>query len=299
MKLSSIKSILDNALPFLETLTSQNTQNSTLKFSGLNNFKRGILELKKIDVFDDQIAKIESSSIFTKTNDVADVVMSEGKIFRERARELFNGVHMLSNSLEKVVEDNEERDQNSIYIKLPHTKDLEELAKEIQAFNKILSLTILDAKINGEITLESVEPGSVWLKVYVRSAMAVSLIGSLTWSSAVVYKKIQEGKMVEQYVIQKKLQNEQRKNAIDAAKLMTDIVIDAEAEHLYHNYYENGEIDNEQMERLKLSIKMLSEEIYKGAEVNPALTAPENVANLFPDMKALPSIQSKVKQIEQ
>jgi hypothetical protein len=37
--------------------------------------------------------------------------------------------------------------------------------------------------------------------------------------------------------------------------------------------------------------------IEKGAEVHPALMAPENVKNLYPDFKKLGSVESKIKQI--
>lgn len=297
MKLSSIKQTVDSAIPLIQTLTSQATGNQMLRFTGLHALKNAVTELKTLDIFENEIEIISNSPIMTKTADIGDIAAVEGRVFRENVKELINGLIFLSKSLDKVLSVDEVSRDNSVYIKLPNTHNLDELSKDIEIFNKILSLTILDPKIDGEVTLESVEPGSVWLKIYVRSTLAVSLIGSLAWSSAVVYKKIQEGKLIEEIVNQRKLENAQKQNAIDASKLLTDIMIEAEAEHLYHTYYENGEIDNEQIERIKLSIKMLSEEIYKGAEINPALTAPEEVSNLFPDMKTLPSIQSKIKKI--
>lgn len=130
------------------------------------------------------------------------------------------------------------------------------------------------------------------------STIAVSLLGSLMWAGAVVYKKMQEGKVMEQYAREKKLQNDHKENLVNAHKLLTEMTIEVEAEILYKNYYDSAEFDHEQFERLKLALKILSEEIAKGAEINPALTAPEQVTNLFPDMKNLPMIESKIKKIE-
>ena len=74
-------------------------------------------------------------------------------------------------------------------------------------------------------------------------------------------------------------------------------MISAEAQNLYNDNFEGD--NNEQVERLKNSIKMLSKLIDKGAEVHPALNQPENVKNLFPKMAESQSIQSKIKKIEE
>lgn len=72
-------------------------------------------------------------------------------------------------------------------------------------------------------------------------------------------------------------------------------MIESEATNIYN---ENFKGDNpEQIERLKHSIKLLSEQIDKGAEIHPALNAPENVKNLFPDTKNIATIESKIKKL--
>lgn len=42
---------------------------------------------------------------------------------------------------------------------------------------------------------------------------------------------------------------------------------------------------------------MLSEELEKGAEINPALIVPEQVTSLFPDMSKLQTIEYRIKAI--
>ena len=65
-------------------------------------------------------------------------------------------------------------------------------------------------------------------------------------------------------------------------------------------YNENFEGDNnEQIERLKLSIKMFSNLIDKGAEIHPALNQPESVKNLYPKMDNLQALESKIKKLEE
>lgn len=302
MKLSTIQqilaesSILLSALEFTEINTAQK---QSIRFDNLQRYKKGIETLKKIEILDDELSKITSTNIFLSNSNKLIASNLEGKFFIQLSKELFATVSLLLRSLDKIVNNNnQDRESSSIYIKLPNTNNLQELSKDIQTFNNILSNVVLNKTINGEVILESVEAGSVWLKIYVGSTVAVSVIGSLAWSSAVVYKKYQEGKIIEEIVNQKKIENKQKQQYTEASKLLTDLLIEAEAENIYHTYYKNGEINHEQIERIKGSIKMLSEELNKGAEVTPSLMAPEEVSNLFPDMKALPILESKVKKIE-
>jgi hypothetical protein len=298
MKLSTIKQTLGNSIPMLKSLTQvQGSSALFIKFGNFEKFKQAVNEIKQLNIFDSEINNIEKQKFFLREGDNIELASSEARIFTSQVKQLLEAVQLLYKTLDKVIIQNEKNDQNSIFIKLPVVNDLAELTAEIEIFNKILLLTILDPKIGGQILLETVEPGSVWLKINLGVASAVTLIGSLTWSSAVVYKKYQEGKLMEELVNQQKLENKNRENIINATKVLTDFVIQAEAQNIYNSYYQDGEVDNEQIERIKVSIKMLSEEIHKGAEINPSLTAPEDVTNLFPDMKSLPSIESKIKKI--
>ncbi|GEO08707.1 hypothetical protein [Segetibacter aerophilus] len=185
-----------------------------------------------------------------------------------------------------------------ILIKLPPISDFKDLSKTSDVFDKILSQAIINSTINGQVVIEGVENGSIWMKVYVGSLTAVSLIGGLTWSAAVANKKYQESRYIEQLVRQQDLQNDQKELMIKVQQQTTQMLIDAEAVHLYHEYFKTGDSDPDQINRLKLSVKLLAEEISKGAEVIPALAAPEDVKNLFPDMKNLPGVESRIKQID-
>lgn len=299
MKLSSLKQKLKEALPLIHSLSHNIVQSQTFRFNNIQKFRNGIEILDSTGIFEDEILTLKTLPIFLSVSDMANATNVDGKVFRDRANELIKNVELLSKSLKKLIIENEdENEENIIYIKLPNTNSLANLSKDIRIFNKILTNTIINDKIGGEVTLENVEPGSVWLKVRVGSIIAVSVIGSLSWAAAVVYKKYQEGKIIEEIVNQQKLDNENKKNLIDASKKLTDLLIEAEAKNIYNTYYENEEINPEQIERIKLAIKMLSEEIDKGAEINPALTAPESVTNLFPDMKSLPSVESRIKKLE-
>lgn len=192
--------------------------------------------------------------------------------------------------------DNEE---NCIFIKLPHSSDLNGLTKNISIFNTILSQTILEANVDGKIELERVEPGSIWLKVCLGSSAAVTLIGTIAWSAAVITKKYNEAKYFEKLVEHQELALQEKKLLLDAQDKILKIVINAEAKNIYNNHYNKKEFDPESFERLKKMLEQLMLQMTKGAELTPALPESEKVENLFPDMNNLSLIESKIKKIEQ
>ena len=81
-----------------------------------------------------------------------------------------------------------------------------------------------------------------------------------------------------------------RKGVAEQIKLL----IESEAKNLASHNFKKSD-NHEQIERLKLGIKIFTDLIEKGAEVHPALKTPENVKNLFPDFTKLDSIQSQTK----
>lgn len=298
MKLSSVLQVLKESNSLIKELVSVTINSGAQKeFRSLIKFNKAIKDLKKIEIFNDKISSL-NSLIIGSVDDNIIMNFKDGRVFENSVVELSKDIDLLSRSLSEIIINDDQREEFSIYIKLPNTTNLSDISKDINTFNKILSNTILNESINGQIMLESIEPGSIWLKIYVGSSLAVSVIGSLAWSSAVVYKKYEEARIIEEIANRKKLENDHKKNVIEASKLITDLVVEAEAENIYKTYYKNGETEPEQIERLKASIKMLSEEINKGAEISPSLMAPEEVSNLFPNMKSLPTIESKIKKIE-
>jgi hypothetical protein len=92
-----------------------------------------------------------------------------------------------------------------------------------------------------------------------------------------------------------KVKNESLQDIIKLQKAETNSVIVAEAEFIAsENFKENSQ---ENIERIKNSILTLAELINKGAEVQPALVAPEEVSNLFPDTKNLIGLESRIKKL--
>lgn len=294
MKLKEIKEVLDAQLPKLKLYVGKaNYQNKEYySIQGLPKLRLAILAIEQTGLFDGIIREIRETSIFKVGEDqvlIEHAAMVKLQELLNRFAEVANSVR---DALEKLVG---ESNEHSIFIKLPQVRDFKDLAHASSTFQTILSQSIVNDEINGQIKITSVENGSIWLNVYVGSAAAVSLLGGLAWAAAVVYKKAQEGRYLAETVRTKKIQNNNKVDIGETYKLILGMMVEAEATHLHS---ENFKTDSpEQIERLKHCIKLLSEEMGKGAEVHPSLTAPENVVNLFPNMKNITGIESKIKRL--
>lgn len=91
-------------------------------------------------------------------------------------------------------------------------KDLNDLYNSAHAFQTIFSQLIINDTINGKTEIVIIENGSICIDIYVGSLQAVTLIGSVAWASAVLYKKIQEGKVMFEQVKSLEIKNESLKD---------------------------------------------------------------------------------------
>ncbi|KAF0178855.1 MAG: hypothetical protein FD161_1614 [Limisphaerales bacterium] len=78
---------------------------------------------------------------------------------------------------------------------------------------------------------------------------------------------------------------------------MLALLVEGEAKNIAAEHLK-GEVSPETLERVKFSLREFSAMIEEGAEIHPALQAPESVKNLFPNFKDLMGIESRTKLIE-
>ena len=187
-------------------------------------------------------------------------------------------------------------DETTVVVKLPEAKDLEEVIGYLSVFQRALAANVINSKINGQVSVKSWQPGSLWLDLYLGSAAAITLVGGMIWSAAVIRKKQTEVKILEKIVDSMEIKNEMLGGIRKGVEDHIQMVVESEAINLAAHNFDEGD-NREQIERLKMGIKDLAGLIEKGAEVHPALTAPETVKNLFPDFTKLDLIESKQKLI--
>jgi hypothetical protein len=273
------------------SVSSSSTGTTLYEISNLKEIRTIISNLDSMNLFETITQNLLNSAIFTTSNDSIRVQSSENSQIVSQLNLLKNLIENFAEVLKSTVP---EETADSINIKLPSINDFDELSKVSREIHIGLTQVIFNDEIEGQTRIISVENGSIWLNVLVGTT-AVTVIASLVWSAAVIYKKIQEGKLLEEQVRGLKVKNESLEDILKAQKAETSLMIQAEAEHVNSEHFKINAPEN--IEKIKNSISIFAELIGKGAEIHPALVAPENVSNLFPDPSKLIGLESKIKRL--
>lgn len=179
-------------------------------------------------------------------------------------------------------------------IKLPEPKDFKEAIDFQSKFFTAISQNIVNDEIKGAVVLKEWEPGSFWLTLFLGSLAAVKLVAGMAWAAAVVLKKYREAEMFALHAESLRIKNEALVELKRGLEEQNRLILESEAKALQANNFEKND-NHEQVERLKLGIKTFMELIDKGAELHPALNAPQPVKELFPDLSKVELIESKQK----
>lgn len=188
-----------------------------------------------------------------------------------------------------------EIDENVVSVKFTKLKNFSDLESNLEKLKKAIDLPVGEYKDGGEVKILNFDSGSFWIDILLPTSASVVLIGSIAWAGAVIFKKYQEAFLFKSYAESVEIKKEHLKVLADAADKKIQLDIEAEAKLIQNEFFDPN--DNDQLGRLKLSIKEYSELIAKGVEIQPSLLAPENVSNLFPNYKAIDLVVSKVKEL--
>ncbi len=296
MRLRYMIKILSENMEHLVIKGTGNNTNSGVLVSGITETVDALLNLKEIEVFKQTVEQAEAvTSIFKSRMEDILVTPSDWANF-------YNAVTIIKQNADVIIKASkqilESQPDNCISIKLPPLNSFAEIKKYLDLFDQAISQAVVHPGIDGKVEIKNVDSGSIWFNLDVGSMQAVGMIASLVYSAAVIRKKYYESELVKKFVELQQIKNE--------ATVAIKDVLDATLTELYETEINNAiknvdnsidsdkGIDNEYKSRLRLSIKCFYELIDKGAEIHPALMAPEKVSKLFPDFKSLESIESRL-----
>lgn len=291
MRLIEIKQKLESSSGVLD-LVIQNKGNNTFSLTNWNTFKQSILKLGETPVYVNEINKIKNWSHFHKDNNSFNVNATDIKTVQASIKHIQQTYAPLIESMKYI---DSEVDETLISVKIPHPANLSELNSYVNSVDKAFTPILINDKINGQVTFQSFDKGSDWINFIVGNPVAVALVASISWAAAVVYKKTREARIFNKFADGLDVKNESMKDLELGISKLIEQVIEIEANAIHKEYYDDK--DHEQIQRIQLSIKLLSDLIQKGAEIHPALNQPEKVVNLFPDFNKLEKIESRIKKI--
>lgn len=274
----------------------QNTNPQQFRLSNVLKANQAIKALEIIGLFESEIEALRKTSFF---NNASNEIVVNGQEY-SNIIELFNKIRqasfMLLQVLNKTLSTAGLDGEKTVSIKFITIGNFGDLEKYVAQLIKVIQIPLSDFREGGQIQIVNFDSGTFWFDILLPTTSCVTLVGSIAWAGAVIYKKWLEAFAFKKYAEGLEIQMDHLENLKNAAKKKIDQDIEAEAKLIQNEYFTPE--DMEQLARLKLSIKEYSKLIQKGVEINPALTAPENVSNLFPNYKLLNLLDSKIKKIE-
>jgi hypothetical protein len=262
-------------------------------FTDVNHMRDIVYLLDNIGLFKSQIKALRGTSIFKYQENKLNILKNEAAIISNNFKYIMDNAIELAIILDEIVPD---ENPNSINIKLPsNVTTLDDLSQVSRELHLAISQVIFNEEINGEEKITGVENGSIWVNIFLRTSAAATLIASISWSAIVLLKKKRELDLFSKQVQAYGLQVANNESLLEMNKKQIDIVVEAEAEYILSEHFKNSPEDN--IERIKNSIRIVSKMIDNGAEIHPSITSPEPVSNLFPSMKNLLAVESKIKKI--
>ncbi|RYZ84415.1 MAG: hypothetical protein EOP06_18120 [Proteobacteria bacterium] len=261
------------------------------RISNLKKFREVVVNLSIVPAFSGYANVLFESPIFSNDRDVFELGAQDYHNYSYISKLLKYSARGLLNSIENQLA-NEQTE--SLAIKLPESKHLRSVVNDLDAIEKAISQVVFDPEVDGRVDVVTWEPGSLWIEIFLGSAAATTIIGSIAWAAAVISKKRQEAFLVEQYVEGLKTKNDMLKDLRLANRSMLDLQVESEAKAILQEKRQSPE----RLARIQFSIKEFASLIERGAEVHPALSAPESVKNLFPGVINPIAIESRIPRIE-
>jgi hypothetical protein len=276
----------------MQRQSEANTSPQQYRWKNLIELRKSLNNLSKIEFLREEIENFKlASPLFGTSSDTLLISSSDDTKAYNFINSLKTGLYYLegyvSNSL-KVTP------HNTVAIKLPEIKSFEDLAKVSNELKKSFEIPLRDSSENGDLKIISAEEGSIWL--YVEILAGINLIAGICWSAAVIRKKMAEARIYEEHTKTLGLKNESLQLFVDAQKQQLQNILQAEAESIAAKNY--SAMDNEAIERLKLSITTVVDLLDKGTIILPANNDDKELKKLFPDYSQLSLIESTIRQLQ-
>lgn len=185
--------------------------------------------------------------------------------------------------------------ENIVNVKLPEISNLKELSCFADELNKCLSGILFDDKLREEFKLTGFDSGSMWLEIGLESSVAVTAIGSAAWAALVIKKKYYEVEKIKKDLEMTDMNIQLLGSVKDSLDDTIKKLVEGEAKNLLSEF--DIEDNPENIGRISLSIKILSELFVKGCELHGKLNQPIDVENPFPNYNSVELISSRMKQI--
>ena len=167
------------------------------QFQNIIEFKELAGYLKVIPQFVAIVEALEQSELYATAQNTLTTNNRKGSEIAKLANSLYTGAVTLLAMLRVAIP---EEQPESVAIKLPDTNNLREIGEILVTIDRTLTQVIVDPRIQGEVRVETWEPGTLWILIWLKSLTAVNLVGRLARSAALFAQEIARWKVINSHV---------------------------------------------------------------------------------------------------
>ncbi|GAB3881492.1 hypothetical protein [Spirosoma agri] len=191
-----------------------------------------------------------------------------------------------------------EATEESLDVELKHIDSLEELEKAANLLRRSFNTPVLE--IGGQVTVEKVDSGSVWITLGIIGAagMALKLCANLIWAAVAIQNKAREGKVFIEHARTLEIKNDYLEMLIEAERKKIQLIEEGEAQHIISMYMADKDSPNLN-NNMRGSIEAIGALIEKGAQFYPSIKASDEIKPLFPDFSIKELLESKTKLLSE
>lgn len=176
-----------------------------------------------------------------------------------------------------------EETEETINIKLPHTNELRKFSITIDLLESSLSeISIING--GGEIKIEQLDHGSLWVIISVCSTQIVKAISKAANAALDIAKKKVELDLMKETLKRSKIETQAIESYAKLQQTFINQLLQEYSEQLEEQKEEdsNGLVKAERRNRYKKALNELTTLISAGTEFHPSLTATQEVIDKFP-----------------
>lgn len=289
MRLRDIQRVLSNTVDELHIVTKDIRDANNIEIHDSRRALEAIEALEDTGIFKQEITALLSHSAIV--NNVAERIVVPLPIY-QGFHDILARLQQKGTILREVL--NEfigEQDPHSVGVKLPPRLDLEQTAEIIRDLDKLLQRALVNPDTNGTIALQGFDRGSEWLEIGLGSVAALTFFSQMIQFYFRTKEKAVEIEGKREFVRTIRLKNDTLEDVNKALSEELETYREQELNKLLGK-------NNEQNERIKLSLDLLKVLMDKGLQIRPSLTAPEETQLSFSPPEQIEQVRQISSQEE-
>lgn len=295
MRLRDMKQLLIDNIDNLEFETKK-INSDAFDLFGFQKVITAVNNLKELDFLENEINDLSQLENIYYDKSISDRI----RVDKGSYSSFVNLINVIKNKCTATLEAFDQaipnQEQYSISVRLPDYKNLDQLSKFFSKLNTSLEQAIVNEKINGKISIQNFDSGSLWVELILGGHFALQFVGALARTAAVVRNQTFQLSILEQQARTLEIKNDTLEDLQKGLSKSINALVETETKNLLNQ--EGIDCDPEYLEKMKYSVKTLAELINEGTEIHPSYLAEPEYTKDFPDYKKLDLIESTIKQIE-